>query len=325
MKKFSITWRLFCFTAVVWLVTSCISSPSTILPSPILPSETMQPPTAINTSIPTQTLTPTLLSPSPTITSAPTLTAQERETYVRELLRTNASCELPCWWGIVPGATTWKEAEQFLQHVGAIVASTSGPDKSTIVHETGGFDFEGEYISDHYTTVYNDIAFTELGGFVTSVHISSSGSANPIEFQSAFDYYSPQQVITKYGKPSRVWMTTTSLSGYGNTGKNGYDLWMFFDHLGFLIGYEGRVEDAPIYHVCPRFENGEDIYSLDLYLQSPDDPSPIEKNDSILNSGGRSSVLNIENAAGISVEEFYELFIQNDQPACFDTPRDIWP
>ena len=37
-----------------------------------------------------------------------------------------------------------------------------------------------------------------------------------------------------------------------------------------------------------------------------------------------SKAKSIEDATGLSVEEFYELFQQNPDGACFETPRSIW-
>jgi hypothetical protein len=44
----------------------------------------------------------------------PTLQPDKAKTLVSELLKTNAGCQLPCWWGITPGKTSWQEANQFL-------------------------------------------------------------------------------------------------------------------------------------------------------------------------------------------------------------------
>jgi hypothetical protein len=45
----------------------------------------------------------------PTPTSYPRLEESEAQARVAELLETNGGCLFPCWWGIVPGTTTWEE------------------------------------------------------------------------------------------------------------------------------------------------------------------------------------------------------------------------
>jgi hypothetical protein len=51
----------------------------------------------------TKTITPT---------SVPTLSVEQRKTMVSNNLLEDTSCNLPCWWGIMPGTTTWQEAEE---------------------------------------------------------------------------------------------------------------------------------------------------------------------------------------------------------------------
>jgi hypothetical protein len=63
-----------------------VSSTRTLMPAP-----TPKPPT------------PTV-PPSPTL--VPTLTADQEQALVLDLLQNNAGCRLPCWWGFTPGKTT---------------------------------------------------------------------------------------------------------------------------------------------------------------------------------------------------------------------------
>ena len=37
---------------------------------------------------------------------------------MKELYRTNGGCQLPCWWGIHPGLTTWPQVRQLLDRFG---------------------------------------------------------------------------------------------------------------------------------------------------------------------------------------------------------------
>lgn len=65
-------------------------------------------------------------------------------------------------------------------------------------------------------------------------------------------------------------------------------------------------------------------------MQSPNDERPLSESDSILilsetDEYWAGTVKPIDEAAGISVEEFYQLFMQTEEPACFDSPHNIWP
>lgn len=51
-----------------------------------------------------------------TATSLPTNPPERNPEYViKELVKNNGGCEFPCFWGIVPGETTWESAQQFLE------------------------------------------------------------------------------------------------------------------------------------------------------------------------------------------------------------------
>lgn len=85
-----------------------------------MPTSTVTPvhPTSTSPLTPTPTQTKTLtptLTPTPTWTPLPTIPPDERLDAMLDLLYTNAGCRLPCWWGIIPGETSWTSARRFLQ------------------------------------------------------------------------------------------------------------------------------------------------------------------------------------------------------------------
>jgi len=243
------------------------------------------------------------------------MTTQERKQFTKELLQTNAGCELPCWWGIVPGKTRWYVTREFLQALGARIGSDQD-ESGAIFHGTGGFDL----MEDH---IYNRFGFKEREGIIESVHISSEGYANRRGFQLLWARYSPKNVITEYGPPSRVWIKSTS-NYWGNTGYNGYLLWLFYDQLGFVIKYSGGVKYQPIYHFCPSMENKKDIGGIEFLLQSPSSLLPLDRLDD-QDVPFRKYIRTIEEAAGLSIEQFYQLFTQGEKSGCFDVQADVFP
>lgn len=304
---------------IAWLVAGCTVSPSSTLRLSPLASVTTPSPTATPITIPTHrpTLSPTATRiPTPTLTPAPTLSAEVREAYVEELLMTNAGCKLPCWWGIVPGETTWVDAERFLAHIGVRIISNADS-SGNVFHETGGFDFK--------PGISTSIDFWEHKGVVESIQIQTD-SCLPENFKAVWTSYSPEQVISTYGQSSRVWVQTFAAPNelpYGDT--MAYDLWLFYDELGFVIRYEGQARYEPVYRLCPTFEEGGNLgLGLEMYLQSPANPRPLEE---LVGErmGIPESIHSIEEAAGLSVEDFCALFTRGEGPICLETPRDIWP
>jgi hypothetical protein len=333
MKSIFTLNRLLWIGAALSLLTGCTPSvsPSTQLPTITwAPTESLVP-SPTRSSTPTQIFHPVVTQPSPEVTRTtidtstlppstpsatpvPTLTAKERQNTFLEFLRTNAGCKLPCWWGVIPGKTNWSEVEKLLNHMGVNIFSFPQPD-GTILNSPGDFDFE-----DNIQYIFG---FTEKNNIVEDIYLRSIGDSNPVGFQSALESYSPRQVMADYGAPSRVWMYTDSMD-YGE--RTGYSLWLAYDNLGFLIRYEGFVQqrDQPIYRICPRFDQGMDIQEIGIVLQSPDNPRPLEKRDPLYSEKVQYTHT-LEDATGLTVDEFYKLFTQDKKPACFDTPKNIWP
>jgi len=225
-------------------------------------------------------------------------------------MKNNAGCTLPCWWGVIPGKTTWQEAEQFLTYLGLRIVSKFYPDEGIIYHGSS-YNFSEPFL--------NRCGFVERKGIVDTIFAGAEGSTNPTAFQTIWERYSPTQVINDYKTPSRVLLRA---SGHivGNTNKDGYILWIFYDQLGFMIRYDSSVITSPTYHICPNMDDT----NIRMTMQSPSNPQPLEWDDSIL-THDRNTVRTIEEATGLSLEEFYKRFTQPDQPGCFDTPRNIWP
>lgn len=270
----------------------------------LFPSVTPQP-------LLTETSTRVPLSTT-TLVPLPTLTAGEQENYVRELLKTNAGCQLPCWWGITPGKTSWGDAERFLRYLGANIGQTK---------------LESGIIYYNISVSNNSYGFFEQLGVVDTVSVmgNNGGTQNQRDFESMWESYSPKQVLGRYGVPSRILLSTTGVTGLGDTGNNGYILWIFYDYSGFMIRYDGTVADLPVYHFCPELKVGaDDISRIDITLQYPDHPLPLEQHDSILPTQP-SRAMSIQDATGMSLKEFHQLFSQDEKPACFDTPHNIWP
>lgn len=104
------------------LVSACSSStpePTQTLAPTLTPTI---PPTNTPTATPTFTRRPFIYStftpaptlpPTPTLTPWPTYPPDEALAKVLELFETNAGCQLPCWWGIIPGETPWDVAQNF--------------------------------------------------------------------------------------------------------------------------------------------------------------------------------------------------------------------
>lgn len=316
-----------CATLLGFLMTCC-SQPvpqSTLSPTPVTVNATVTltstptvaavtptPTIRASTPTPSPTHTPTI---PPTLTPLPTLTQKERDAQILQLLQTNGGCSLPCWWGISPGIATWDTARQLFVSMGSKVLAQSHRDGS-IEHETG-FDL---IESDKYV----DIKILQRDEWIESIKVTSEDYMAPIAFQSDWELYSLKQVLTVYGEPSRVWVQLAA-GPVRPESTMGYGLWLFYDQLGFLIQYGGiGLKVQPIYHVCPAAQGQGGMVYIQLILRAAENELPLETLAGVT-AEWLPYLLPIEEAAAMSVTEFYTLFLTEDDLPCFDTPRDLWP
>jgi hypothetical protein len=312
------------FTTV--LLAACTSAPT----SSALPSET---PTSANqvistvtltptsASIPTKsalvTLTPTLTPNVPKFTPKPTLGNQEKGETIRKLMNFTQDCKLPCFWGIIPGKTTWVEASGLISPLSPIFESRS---KVTVLYtisspsNTTGItkDYDNTF---SFITNNQEVVETIRG---EGIGIGETDSSNlPI-----WRNYSPQNLIRTYGEPSRIFLSSISDS-VGDKGIVGYNLWLFYDSEGFMVRYNGGVAYASTYHFCPTIQAKGQIDSIYLFLIPSRGSISLDKVDKLF----QADYLKIKSFKDVTQRtnyEFSQLFLQDDKPPCFDASRDIW-
>lgn len=273
---------------------------------------------------PTPSPTPITSEPAPSQTPLPTLNATQRVETFRELLETNVGCRLPCWWGIIPGQSTWDEIQDQLSHLGW--QDVARPlDSGATMHDThvsGGFDIK---VEDFYHTgqsgeIFNTISFIERTSMIERIHIESLGYLNPPVFNALWRGYMPREILRTYGEPDRVWLYTSPIL-IGD--RHGYDLWLIYDQLGFILKYVGLLQiSGESFRICIS-NSGEQITTLKLHLQSPEDATPLELMGNLTGFEDRG-ILSIEAATKLTKKEFYEMLTQSDESVCFDTPMSVW-
>jgi hypothetical protein len=316
----NVTLLLICVT---WLMVggsnnSKLPMSSQEFPTPILTALPMlsPSPTLTLTAFPTRTPFPTLTpSPTrmPTPTLPPTLTVDERNAYLNELLETNGGCELPCFWGIIPGETTWEDANRLLSYLGGSVYA---------IHQGDGTLYQDEFQNwqDDFTI---PIEIFVRHGIVDFINIQLVVFQESPRFEQYRQKYSLQSLMSTYGLPSRAWMILTT--GEVDPPSTLYVLWLFYDQRGILFWYAGNAAKVDsTYRACPNQLIDEGPVRFIAMLQSSTNDRLLEEIS--LFAGGIIPIhYSFEEATGLDFEEFYEQVVQGDETACFSTPREIWP
>jgi hypothetical protein len=275
-----------------------INTQAVITPSPLATQ------TIISIITSTAGLEPTTIPAVPIATKTekpfPTISPTEIESQFYELLQPNPNCQLPCWWGIVPGKSNTEDTQQFSEFS---------------QQNTKNFSWS------------STVTFVQEAGIISQIFVSADGFYNPDTFWAEWKIYSPEELTNEYGQPTRIW-----LNNYADqitppyASPRNYGLWLFYDTLGILVIYEGRVEIKPDYLLCPTIStSGNLLPTIKIFLQSPKYPKPLESRVGE-NGGIHTSAETLETAIGVTNQEFYERLQKNKEGViCFETSKEIWP
>jgi hypothetical protein len=320
---------LFCLMLFVMLAASCGQSTESL----DTPSSTMSIlSTGSNTPTPSFTPLPTA-SPTliPSATAIPTLPLEEAQTKLLQLLSNNGGCRLPCLWNIVPGESTYQEAQ-------AILSPLSG------ISELTGFRPEGGAIFPVYTegdlTLYTIIGFNvnslpdnqivKRVGFNAEAHRLLAQGGYEDVFDSKFfgekvSAYSLSYVLTEQGIPSAV-LISTMAGPPTRGGKAGFYMVLLYPDQGILVSYTTNWQNRSG-NALGCFQNAH--VEMELYPSGQGDsfseflaptkwsgmwPVPVES----------PYWKPIEKATAMSLEQFYEIFRQPTEK-CIETPINLWP
>jgi len=320
------------------MLVGCGQTPTnTPTPSPFL--------TKTTTPTLTPTITPTYTpSLSPTPTAFPTLSTNQAQTRLFELLAMNGGCRLPCLWGITVGKTTFQEARKILQPLSGI--SQSGSFGFPTSFENNTLDSIKPIFDEGDMETSADIRYLFAGdGIVNRIgfkgtQIKKIFRGNIVDgfqpiydskaFGERFHSYMLSELLSTLGKPTSVVMQTYRYGRGNNISNNGaFELILVYPNQGVLAHYttEMRVigrnahacfpNAAVELNIFPSNDADNFVKSLakqtywDLFAQKEtiDIDSPFWKS--------------VEHATSMNLDQFYETFRQ-DSDHCIETPIDHW-
>ncbi len=259
-----------------------------------------------------------LQEPTITMTPAPTLSEIQRMDLFSELIRDNDGCKLPCWWEIYTGLTTWNEVQNKILYMGATIGNYNLAN-GAIYHGIGGFNLDSP-------DIINNIGFYEDNGIVEAINIEAVGYEDKTYFRNLWNSYSPNQILATYGLPTEIYIGVGS--GPGEINEPGSGLLLKYDNK-FMVLYSIRPlevdeQGIPMYRICPSWQDNVWGPKLYVFILSNDSSISLEEYVVLISSINLKPYISIKEAAGISVDDFYNRFSPGNGPACFDTPQDLW-
>lgn len=283
-----------------------------IVESPIAtikPSHMPTPTTlARKTNIPTL---PNTLTATSTWTPAPTLSPNDAVLLVRDLLENNGGCELPCWWGMVPGQTDWIQARHFFETFATSIVQGGEAQK-----EEDGQSIYSTNFSIHYKIAAE--VESNFGVVVENEKIVAFAT----DGEDTRKAKRLDELLTNYGIPDYVWLHTYP---YGpTTAPPTVDLIVYYPEKGFWAHFQliGELK-GDLLRACPQSAHPrlllwptrewtfDDLIQVTLGLYAPDAP--------------KYPVLQIKDATSMDIEDFYNTFKNPDNQECIETPIDLWP
>jgi hypothetical protein len=292
------------------------SVPATTPVSPattIAPKTTTIPPTLPFTATPrkfgpTSTHFPTSTPPPVLPTPAnpyPTLTGEQERTYVERMLATNGSCELPCWWGINTGEATLSTLENF----GAFYSEPFPQRDGTVFYGVGDYQLA---TSDGNLDYYTGIELINLNGKILAIKVHGESHNPHGGFVKAWQRYSVDQVLSRYGIPTAVRIQLSPRSEPGAS--LGHALTLVYDYLGIVINYSGEATDgsrSDFIRACPFLTN---VIDIDLKFQSPKTSTRFP----LLRLTDPGHDRSLQEATGMSLDDFYNKFKNPSNQACLE-------
>jgi hypothetical protein len=258
--------------------------------------------------------TPPIASAKPTLipqiiiasqTAAPTLSTDEAQARVLALLRNNADCRLPCWWGATPGTTSWKYIAQL---------STELTSEVPLIVPTEN--------ADAFTAFF--LYPIEIDSRIQQIQVGYHVHDSKVEMMEVYlpivDAYNLSDILQGYGPPSEAWISTYN-SRSGDTVP--FYFVIVYRDLGLLAQYldmQANVENGRV-QIC--LQRG---VIHDLALWSPTSnltARQVASQTAEIRFDERFRLL--QDVTNITPNQLQDLFTGPVPSDCLSTAASLWP
>ncbi|MFZ5883977.1 MAG: hypothetical protein ACOYYI_09385 [Chloroflexota bacterium] len=280
---------------MLWVLTSCEYESSTPLPTTSMRLSPSPVATWSPVVSPTQTEAPTI-TPSP----QPTLTKEEVQEVIGELLAKNGSCTEPCFWGFSPTAGI-KESQllNFLTYI---------REKPKIIKESKYTQYIASIGYKERISVSATFTFDEKTHSLLNIYATIGGLYYYPEIVYAdWDAFRPDNILRIYGRPSSVEFFLSYPAEPTTDQTIGYEFRFRYESRKFVIDYTGqRTLNQTKLFICPL----KDRFIESVYVYLGD-------NLKIKPTNGKF----LQDVSSVSIDDFYNAMTGNANNACFYLDR----
>lgn len=279
---------------------------------------------------PTYTMTPSAIPTRTEVvdtrTPVPTLPADTADARVLELLKTNAGCTLPCWWGITPGVTRSDETQSILEpFLGAVVSEVRygfTEDAGLLLmrpQPENGLRVEVQYLAKD--------------NVVSMIYVNTAMTRDTYKmvyddpfYQEIMSAYTLEAMLTKYGKPDQILIRSFSELAANN---NPTQILLYYPKEGIVAQYFSRngfeqKDSSFLNRTCPPKSH------ISLRLFKPDSGLSLTYVLSIDDNFSRYR--DISESTNMTIDTFVQAYQAYDEktlksncPADLKTPWNLWP
>jgi hypothetical protein len=282
--------RCFSLLLVIALeLVGCVPAGSETIPTQVktpVSSLTNLPPTSTSTITSTATITPTLY---------PTLQPKQAKETVMAFLQEPMNCETPCFWGIMPGQTTFEEATNIFAHLGISLTHTNTRDNKDFYSFIYNLD-NGLEVTPILTVQDNTVKSLQIG-------INDTSEMGTTRKWTA---YSPETLISRYGAPSKIDFFLGRVAPTPTHSMN-----LYFEKENLIVEYIGinLLNTGAQLGICP-LTNKVDFIGIWMGEDPHYPPSP---------------GVPLEEATSLTLEEFSNLMKGDPKKACFNLKEEAFP
>jgi hypothetical protein len=236
-------------------------------------------------------------SETPLLTPLPTLPASETFEY---LFMSENKCNVPCWWSIVPGISTWTETKQFIEQFSELSFGVQRAYGKKPITKTSSPEIYVWYVgnpmpnTDSATTIYLDVQ----NNVVTALEIGP---------ELVWNFYPINKLLETYGRPDQILIS--DINNDVNSQMLYARIYLLYNdkHILTSYGYSGSSSASPL-NIC-LYEDGEGY----MYMWS-------HSTDLDFNF---SSMKSLEEYSNLDLNAFYEEFT-DDKNQCLEISEDVW-
>jgi len=217
--------------------------PTKILGTPISPKTTPSATILPTPTVQSQATTSDLLA-TEAITPKATLSIEQEQIILTELMLNEGDCKLPCWWEVTPGQTTVQVASERFTSQGIPWN-------------------EGDVVLGNFPRAGVRSQFIVDGDIVQQIVTTGTRDHYDLanRFTEIWQHYTIENMLEQYGMPSHVFISPPVFVEVGTP--NNYDLLLYFMSSDALMNFSitaDYLEEEEKDRICADFENVQSIY-----------------------------------------------------------------